>query len=67
MRTFDHFPTGSTCPLCGTSEDKPCTLIPIDGTEDDGNCEAIPVHADCILNAQFQFSRDINVFYVRAI
>ncbi|KKS35466.1 MAG: hypothetical protein UU99_C0011G0009 [Parcubacteria group bacterium GW2011_GWE2_42_14] len=67
MRTFDHFPATITCPLCGTSEDKPCTLIPIDGTEDGGNCEAIPVHADCVANAQLQFNRDVNVFYVRAI
>jgi len=67
MRTFDHFPADKTCPLCGTSEDKICTLIPIDGTENDGICEAIPVHAYCVANAQLQFNRDVNVFYVRAI
>ena len=34
MRTFENFPEGTNCPLCGTNENKECCLIPIDGTED---------------------------------
>ena len=48
MRTFEHFPPQSKCPLCGTSEDKECALIPIDGTQDDNLCEGMPVHTACI-------------------
>ena len=44
MRTFNHFPKHTTCLICGTNDDKPCTLIPIDGTNKSNNCEAIPVH-----------------------
>jgi len=47
---FDHFPKESKCPVCGTSDDKPCVLVPIHGTQDGNNVEAQPVHADCILN-----------------
>lgn len=48
MRIFEHFNTSTKCPICGTNEDKPCTLIGIEGTEEDGNIEALQVHVHCL-------------------
>jgi hypothetical protein len=50
MKIFPNFNlTGQPCPVCGTNEDKPCTLIPLAGTErDDGTQEATAVHVECI-------------------
>lgn len=49
MRTFDHFPETTICPICKTNEDKRCCLVPIDGTEENNNVEAQPVHIHCLL------------------
>jgi len=67
MRTFEHFPQGrKACPVCGTSDDKPCTLIPIDNTGDDRICEAVPVHVDCLSDNQImQYNRNVNIIYIR--
>ena len=67
MRTFDHFPKDRICPMCGSGEDKPCTLIPIDGTENGKICEAIPVHADCAAKGDLRYNREVNVFYVKGV
>lgn len=48
MRIFDHFPNAMKCPICGTNEDKQCTLVAIEGTHKDGIVEAQPLHTDCI-------------------
>jgi len=48
MRTFEHFPDQSICPICGTSDDKVCVLVAIAGTQKDNLVEAIPTHLDCI-------------------
>ncbi len=53
-RTFAHFPKQSTCPVCGTSEDAECLLVPIDGTQKDRIAEAVPVHLWCAVAKQFQ-------------
>jgi len=67
MRTFEHFPEHDICLVCGTNEDKECTLIPIDGTEDGNNCQATPVHIDCISDGCFRYNPKANVFYKNAI
>ena len=46
-RTFDSFPSWGECPVCKSSKDTPCVLVPIPGTEDGGNVEAKPVHLKC--------------------
>jgi len=49
-RVFPNMSDGVICPLCGTSEDKPCVLVPILGTEKRGNMEAKPTHLNCIID-----------------
>ena len=65
MRTFEHFPEVSKCPLCGTSDDSECLLIPIDGTESGGNCEAQPFHLECFSRVAhtFKFNREAGLLY----
>lgn len=63
MRTFEHFPENEVCLMCGTWEDKPCTLIPIDDTGDGRICEAVPVHAECAARGDLRYNRKVNVFY----
>jgi len=67
-RTFDHFPQDgkSICPICGTTDDKPCFLVPVDGTEVDGNCEAQPVHAACVQDNldQLKLNRESGIIYI---
>ena len=48
LRTFEHWPENSICPICKSSHDNPCTLIPKEGTQDGNICEALPVHVDCL-------------------
>ena len=36
------------CPICGTRNVEPVTLIPKYGTEKDGNVEAEQVHVSCL-------------------
>ncbi len=65
MRTFEHFPNDTTCPVCGTNEDKPCFLILVDGTEKGDNCEAQPTHVDCVAKSgDFRFNREFNMIYL---
>ncbi len=64
MRTFEHFPEDSVCPICKTSNDGECCLISIDGTDEDGICEAIPVHTDCL--TCFRYNKDAGLIYIRA-
>lgn len=63
MITFDHFPEGKICKLCGTGEDKKCTLIPIDGTESGGNVQAEVVHVECIAKMNLRYNPLHYVFY----
>lgn len=51
LRKFEHFPVDSVCPICGTSSDKECILVPIDGTQDGYNIQAAVVHFDCIVKS----------------
>ena len=63
-KTFERFPDIAKCPLCGTSEDKECCLIPIDGTDDNGICEAQPVHIECIKQLhKFRYNKNVGVIY----
>ena len=49
MKIFEH-PNliDFKCPICGTNDDKPITLVSIAGTEDHNKHEAKQVHVDCI-------------------
>lgn len=65
-RTFEHFPDTATCPLCGTSDDKECCLIPIDGTDDGDCCEAQPMHVECVRKlSQYRYNKVIGAVYAR--
>jgi hypothetical protein len=68
MRTFDHFPGKAICPICGTSEDKPCFLVPIDGTREGSICQAQPVHTACInfYNDKFRYNKEVRIIYILA-
>jgi hypothetical protein len=50
MRIWDHPNTsdGWVCPICGTADDKPVTLVGIDGTEKGNIMRAEQFHVDCI-------------------
>ncbi len=49
MRVFEHPNLENfKCPICGTSDDKPVTLIGINGTQEGFNIEANQYHIDCI-------------------
>ena len=63
MRTFDHFPKGKICLMCGTDEDKPCTLIEIDDTDDGNVCEAVPIHVECAKKGDLRYNKEANIFY----
>lgn len=65
MRTFEHFPQESKCPLCGESTDKPCTLIGIDGTSDGSIEKAIPVHVECLHEAEYRINQKVGIIYTR--
>ena len=66
LRTFDHFPEDSKCPLCGTNKDKETFLIAISGTKDGHICEAQPTHVECFKNAggEATISKEHNVIVV---
>ena len=36
------------CPVCGTGEIEPVTLVGLSGTEADGNMQAVQVHVRCL-------------------
>ena len=50
MRIFEKPNTSGDwkCPICGTAEEKPITLIGIEGTEDGMNQKAEQMHVDCL-------------------
>ena len=63
MFTFEQFPEGKICKMCGTGENKKCTLILIDGTDDGANTKAEPVHVECIEKMNLRYNAGVNVFY----
>lgn len=48
MKTFNEFPEGVNCPICGTNENKETALIPIAGTQEGNTAEAVPIHINCL-------------------
>lgn len=50
MRSFDQMNTdGDTvCPICGTADQKPVTLIGLPETQEGSICQAFQVHVDCL-------------------
>lgn len=50
---FQQWPSGAICPVCKTSEQGECVLVPIDGTREGGIQRAIPVHRDCAVATNF--------------
>jgi hypothetical protein len=57
MRTFEHYPKQSICPICGTNEDKECMLLPIMEEKKEGEscCQAHPFHTDCIFKGLYYY------------
>lgn len=62
-RTFKHFPKDDICPVCKTSDDRVCILIPIDGTQRDRIAEAAPVHLWCAVANRY--AKDNGILYRR--
>ena len=60
--SFKHFPQNATCILCGSKEDKECTLVAILGTESGGNAEALPIHVECIVEGLSISRKDRVIF-----
>ena len=52
-RTFQHFPSDSKCPICGTNDDGKAVLVQIAGTAKDGIEEAKPMHLACAVAKQW--------------
>ena len=50
MKIFKHgnFTNGSTCFICGGTQDGPVTLIGVVGTQVGYNMEAKQAHVDCL-------------------
>ncbi len=49
MKVFDKpNPTCFTCPICGTSDEKPVTPMGVSGTEEGLSIQAIQVHIECL-------------------
>ena len=54
MRILEHPNVDEfKCPICGTAEDKPVTLIAIEGTKAGNNIRAQQYHVDCIKLTQY--------------
>jgi len=64
MRTLEHFPKDSICPICGNNDDKLCVLLPMAGTENDNICEALPVHLECIKPTLYRSNRGGNHAFI---
>jgi len=68
VRIFKH-PNVSNewvCPICGTADDKPVTLIGISGTERDNIMQAEQFHIDCLsLNSLHLNDVDEHLIYMR--
>ena len=62
-KTFKNFPENKICPVCKTSDNGECILLPIDGTEKGYNCEAIAIHLWCAIAARY--NPNINVIYTK--
>ncbi len=65
IRSFEHFPADSFCPVCSTSEDSRCVLIPIDRTFSDGISEALPVHLKCAISKHY--NADLKLLYTKTL
>ncbi len=64
LQAFEHWPDDLVCPVCGTSADVQCVLVPIDGTGDGKICEAQPVHLACCMPTNY--SPEMGLFYRRS-
>lgn len=64
-KSFEHFPETAICPLCQTSDDQPCFLVPIDGTADGNICESQPTHVHCLQSQshRLRYNRELGVMY----
>lgn len=62
MRIFEKFNKKAKCHICGTNEDKPCTLISIYGTQTGNLCEGAVVHVDCL---NLTLDKEAKIIYQR--
>lgn len=68
IRTFDHFPEQSVCPLCGKNTDDPAVLVEIAGTSDGSICQASPVHLWCLSNPKlYLHDKVVGLIYAREV
>lgn len=73
MRTFEHFPEQSKCPICDTNKDKESILISLAGTGDGKISEALHFHVDCVkgsLNNEIKlkmFMKDEGLLVIKLI
>jgi len=63
MRTFEHFPKESTCPICHKNTDSECFLLPIDGTQEGNTTEAQPAHTACLMGDGYRYNKALGVIY----
>jgi len=63
-RTFEHFPEGKQCPVCGTDDDGETVLLALDGTRQGNICRAKPFHLECAVAKQF--NEAMGILYRRA-
>ena len=61
MKIFEepNLGNGWKCPICGTSEKKPVTLIPILGTRKGNISQAEQYHVSCLDFQQLGFNNDL--------
>jgi len=50
------------CPICGTRNNKPVTLVGIYGTQNGNNEEAEQIHVDCL---ELTMYKDMNVIAMK--
>lgn len=65
MKIFDH-PNmeGWNCPICGTNEDKPVTLIPVVGTKQGNIAEAKQIHVECLDLTIAKYSVNDSIIFI---
>ena len=62
-KTFPNFPEDKPCPVCGTTVNGECLLVPIDNTYEGNITEAAVVHLWCALATHYH--KDMGLLYTR--
>jgi hypothetical protein len=59
MRIFEKPSENFVCPLCGTNDERPVTLVSIDGTQEGKIAEARQYHVDCIALTEVKLDKQV--------